>query len=251
MALLVAAEVATRGTRKKARKQFKVAQVAAAKQAKVTGQRRRAGREAQKVAAKQAAEARKAAAARAKEAREAAQKAAKQARKDAKKRARRRRSSSRRRPTRSARTSSSGTTESRRTPRDSRRGPPAPSGTGGPLRPGPEAGPRLGGARARPHADRDSAAQPWPAPLAPAPVTATVTVPGSKSETNRALVLAALASGPSTITNGLDSRDTQLMRRRAPGPRRRSSRSRPTGWRVTPPAGFTAAAPSTAASPAP
>ena len=37
-------------------------------------------------------------------------------------------------------------------------------------------------------------------------------VPGSKSETNRALVLAALASGPSTITGGLDARDTRLMR---------------------------------------
>lgn len=87
VALLGAAEVATRGTRKKARKQFKVAQVAAAKQAKVTGQRlAEQAREAQKVAVKQAAEARKAAAARAEEAREAAQKAAKQARKDAKKR---------------------------------------------------------------------------------------------------------------------------------------------------------------------
>jgi 3-phosphoshikimate 1-carboxyvinyltransferase len=43
-------------------------------------------------------------------------------------------------------------------------------------------------------------------------VQATVVVPGSKSETNRALVLAALATGPSVITNGLDSRDTRLMR---------------------------------------
>ena len=32
---------------------------------------------------------------------------------------------------------------------------------------------------------------PWPAPLADAPVTAVVTVPGSKSLTNRALLLAA------------------------------------------------------------
>ncbi|WP_237024490.1 hypothetical protein, partial [Mycobacterium tuberculosis] len=30
----------------------------------------------------------------------------------------------------------------------------------------------------------------WPAPTAPTPVRATVTVPGSKSQTNRALVLA-------------------------------------------------------------
>jgi 3-phosphoshikimate 1-carboxyvinyltransferase len=52
----------------------------------------------------------------------------------------------------------------------------------------------------------------WAAPEAPAPITATVVVPGSKSETNRALVLAALASGPSVIRGGLEARDTQLMR---------------------------------------
>jgi 3-phosphoshikimate 1-carboxyvinyltransferase len=52
----------------------------------------------------------------------------------------------------------------------------------------------------------------WAAPEAPAPITATVVVPGSKSETNRALILAALASGPSVIRRGLEARDTQLMR---------------------------------------
>jgi 3-phosphoshikimate 1-carboxyvinyltransferase len=52
----------------------------------------------------------------------------------------------------------------------------------------------------------------WAAPEAPAPITATVVVPGSKSETNRALILAALASGPSVISGGLEARDTQLMR---------------------------------------
>jgi len=52
----------------------------------------------------------------------------------------------------------------------------------------------------------------WAAPEAPAPITATVVVPSSKSETNRALVLAALASGPSVIRGGLEARDTQLMR---------------------------------------
>lgn len=52
----------------------------------------------------------------------------------------------------------------------------------------------------------------WPAPSAPAPIRATVVVPGSKSETNRALVLAALADGPSVITGGLEARDTLLMR---------------------------------------
>lgn len=52
---------------------------------------------------------------------------------------------------------------------------------------------------------------PWPAPTPPHPVRATVQVPGSKSLTNRALVLAALADGPSTVRNALRSRDTELM----------------------------------------
>ncbi|RCK71012.1 3-phosphoshikimate 1-carboxyvinyltransferase [Desertihabitans brevis] len=52
----------------------------------------------------------------------------------------------------------------------------------------------------------------WFAPRAEERVHARVRVPGSKSETNRALVLAAIADGPSTITGGLDARDTQLMR---------------------------------------
>jgi 3-phosphoshikimate 1-carboxyvinyltransferase len=51
----------------------------------------------------------------------------------------------------------------------------------------------------------------WPAPLAAGPVNATVNVPGSKSITNRALLLAALAEGPSTIRRPLVSRDTDLM----------------------------------------
>jgi 3-phosphoshikimate 1-carboxyvinyltransferase len=57
--------------------------------------------------------------------------------------------------------------------------------------------------------------QPWPAPPAQAPVRATVTVPGSKSQTNRALVLAGLAAaqgqGTSTLAGALRSRDTDLM----------------------------------------
>jgi 3-phosphoshikimate 1-carboxyvinyltransferase len=52
---------------------------------------------------------------------------------------------------------------------------------------------------------------PWPAPVAPSPVRATVTVPGSKSVTNRALVLAALSQTPSTLHRPLRSRDTLLM----------------------------------------
>ncbi len=47
----------------------------------------------------------------------------------------------------------------------------------------------------------------------PTPVHATVTVPGSKSQTNRALVLAALSTpqGSSTLSGALRSRDTELM----------------------------------------
>lgn len=67
---------------------------------------------------------------------------------------------------------------------------------------------------------------------------ATVHVPGSKSETNRALVLAALAGGPSTIDNPLEARDTRLMRDalRALGV---EITEEPGRWRVAPPAEFT------------
>ncbi len=41
---------------------------------------------------------------------------------------------------------------------------------------------------------------------------ATVTVPGSKSYTHRALIVSALSNGTSTIVNGLDSEDTRLTR---------------------------------------
>ncbi len=70
-------------------------------------------------------------------------------------------------------------------------------------------------------------------------MNATVSIPGSKSETNRALVLAALASGPSTITGGLDARDTALMRGalRALGVDIEESGE---VWLVTPPERFTA-----------
>ncbi|MFF0741488.1 3-phosphoshikimate 1-carboxyvinyltransferase [Streptomyces sp. NPDC004111] len=51
----------------------------------------------------------------------------------------------------------------------------------------------------------------WPAPHASGAVDATVTVPGSKSVTNRALVLAALAAEPGWLRRPLRSRDTLLM----------------------------------------
>ena len=53
--------------------------------------------------------------------------------------------------------------------------------------------------------------EPWPAPHAGGPVDAVITVPGSKSVTNRALVIAALAEAPSVLHRPLRSRDTLLM----------------------------------------
>src|SRR5437773_5176994 len=43
------------------------------------------------------------------------------------------------------------------------------------------------------------------------PVRAEITVPGSKSITNRALILAALAEGETTLEGALWSEDTQVM----------------------------------------
>ena len=57
----------------------------------------------------------------------------------------------------------------------------------------------------------------WKAPyrsgLTPAskPINAQITIPGSKSATNRALILAALAKTPSRLRKPLSSRDTDLM----------------------------------------
>ena len=51
----------------------------------------------------------------------------------------------------------------------------------------------------------------WLSPLAAGRVTATVALPGSKSLTNRYLVLAALANGTSRLRRPLRSRDTLLM----------------------------------------
>jgi 3-phosphoshikimate 1-carboxyvinyltransferase len=48
-------------------------------------------------------------------------------------------------------------------------------------------------------------------PLRGAPPKARVRVPGSKSLTNRALIVAALADGRSTLTGALDSDDTRVM----------------------------------------
>jgi 3-phosphoshikimate 1-carboxyvinyltransferase len=62
--------------------------------------------------------------------------------------------------------------------------------------------------RATEQADTD-----WTAPAATAAVSASVNLPGSKSITNRALILAALADAPTTIVGPLQARDTDLMAR--------------------------------------
>ena len=51
----------------------------------------------------------------------------------------------------------------------------------------------------------------WAAPAAASALTATVDLPGSKSITNRALVLAALADTATTVIRPLKARDTELM----------------------------------------
>jgi 3-phosphoshikimate 1-carboxyvinyltransferase len=52
---------------------------------------------------------------------------------------------------------------------------------------------------------------PWPAPAATGPVRGRVAVPGSKSVTNRALLLAALSGGPASVAGAPPTRDTALM----------------------------------------
>jgi 3-phosphoshikimate 1-carboxyvinyltransferase len=73
----------------------------------------------------------------------------------------------------------------------------------------------------------------WHAPTATGPVSADVRPPGSKSITNRALVLAALSDGPSVITGGLEARDTSLAIAALQVLGCEISIER-TGWRVTP-----------------
>src|ERR1700746_3991211 len=50
----------------------------------------------------------------------------------------------------------------------------------------------------------------WRAPAAHGPVRATLRLPGSKSITNRALILAALSDTPSVLRGVLQARDTSL-----------------------------------------
>lgn len=53
---------------------------------------------------------------------------------------------------------------------------------------------------------------PWAAPHARVPVVGRVVVPGSKSATARAYLLAAIADAPTTLRGVLSARDTHLMR---------------------------------------
>lgn len=66
-----------------------------------------------------------------------------------------------------------------------------------------------------PYGDDDPVVEPddgsWAAPVAGGPLHAVLRLPGSKSLTNRELVLSALASGPSLLRAPLHSRDTALM----------------------------------------
>jgi 3-phosphoshikimate 1-carboxyvinyltransferase len=73
----------------------------------------------------------------------------------------------------------------------------------------------------------------WAAPVASAPLAARLVIPGSKSLTNRELVLSALASGPSTLHAPLVARDTELMADalRALGA---TIDAAPDAWRITP-----------------
>ncbi|MFL1428345.1 MULTISPECIES: 3-phosphoshikimate 1-carboxyvinyltransferase [unclassified Nocardiopsis] len=56
-----------------------------------------------------------------------------------------------------------------------------------------------------------AAAPHWPAPVAESPVRARLSLPGSKSVTNRALILAALSETPCLVRRPLVSRDSELM----------------------------------------
>lgn len=80
---------------------------------------------------------------------------------------------------------------------------------------------------------------PWDAPVALGPIQATVTVPGSKSASARAYLLAALADGTSEISGVLDARDTQLMRAALVALGVRFSDNSPGTVRVEPPLAFT------------
>ena len=63
----------------------------------------------------------------------------------------------------------------------------------------------------RAHAGPADPPRPWSAPVPDGPLDAVVDLPGSKSLTARALLLAAVAEDPTTLTGVLRARDTELM----------------------------------------
>ena len=63
----------------------------------------------------------------------------------------------------------------------------------------------------RAHAGPADPPGPWSAPVPDGPLDAVVDLPGSKSLTARALLLAAVAEDPTTLTGVLRARDTELM----------------------------------------
>lgn len=73
----------------------------------------------------------------------------------------------------------------------------------------------------------------WPAPRPRGAIDAAVLLPGSKSQTNRALVLAAIADGTSAIQLPLVARDTELMASALESLGARIDREADT-WTVTP-----------------
>src|SRR6185312_1255322 len=74
----------------------------------------------------------------------------------------------------------------------------------------------------------------WDAPTVTDPVTARVSVPGSKSATNRALLIAALSEEPSELYRPLRSRDTLLMARALVALGAEIVDGPDSSWRVTP-----------------
>jgi len=79
----------------------------------------------------------------------------------------------------------------------------------------------------------------WAAPTATGPLSATVDLPGSKSITNRAVILAALSARPTRIQAPLLARDTTLMANamRALGVGIAETGPQHDEWLVQPPAG--------------
>src|SRR5690348_7677047 len=86
-----------------------------------------------------------------------------------------------------------------------------PTPTSGATDVSPGASGHVGSRSAISHAPGRRSARTWAAPVAAGPLRSTVTVPGSKSLTNRELLLAALADAPSRLTAPLHSDDSARM----------------------------------------